>query len=106
LQYHKGAIEVPSVTTNQIEAISSKHDVFLVVGVIEREKGTLYCTAIFVHPKKGLVGKHRKLVPTATERIVWGMGDGSTLPIVKESFDVKGSEGEKVDVKLTAAICW
>ena len=70
LQYHKGAIEVPSEATDTIASIASKYNVFLVLGVIERDAGTLYCTAIFVHPSKGLVGKHRKLMPTATERLV------------------------------------
>jgi len=101
---------VPSEATTQIEAISSKYDIFLVVGVIERELGTLYCTVIFIHPSKGLVGKHRKIMPTASERLVWGFGDGTTLPIVKETFKTKGSgpsqDGGSIDVKLTATICW
>lgn len=110
LQYHKGAIEVPSEATSHIEAISNKHDVFLVVGVIERDLGTLYCTVIFVHPTKGLVGKHRKLMPTASERLVWGFGDGTTLPVLTESFKIKDStsshNSDQIDVKLSATICW
>jgi len=109
LRYAKGAVEVPSEATSQIEAISSNYDIFLVVGVIERDLGTLYCTVIFVHPKKGLVGKHRKLMPTASERLVWGFGDGSTLPVPEESFwtkDSEGGEGGKAKVKMSATICW
>jgi len=110
LQYYKGAIEVPSETTGKVEAISSKYNVFLVLGVIERDQGTLYCTAIFIHPRKGLVGKHRKIMPTASERLVWGFGDGSTLPIIQESFPAKttpqGSPDNEVSVKMTATICW
>lgn len=109
LQYCKGAIEVPSEATTQIEAISAKHNVFLVVGVIERALGTLYCSVIFVHPSKGLLGKHRKIMPTAVERLVWGQGDGTTLPVLQESFkpiNADSSEDAKVDVKISATICW
>lgn len=67
LRYHAAAIEVPSAATARIEAISSSHGVFLVVGVIERDGGTLYCTAIFVDPIEGFLGKHRKVLPTASE---------------------------------------
>ena len=59
-----------------------RHGVFLVIGVIERAGGTLYCTALFFGPDGALLGKHRKLMPTAMERLIWGFGDGSTLPVV------------------------
>ena len=59
--------------------------VYLVVGVIERDGGTLYCTVLFFAPDGTLLGKHRKLMPTALERLVWGFGDGSTLPVVRHA---------------------
>jgi nitrilase len=55
----------------------------------------LYCTAIFIDPKLGLVDLHRKLLPTATERLVWGRGDASTMPVV-----------DSVAGRLGSAICW
>jgi len=60
--------------------IARARDVFLVIGVIERAGGTLYCTALFIDPDGTLLGKHRKLMPTAMERLIWGFGDGSTCP--------------------------
>src|SRR5438128_835922 len=66
----------------------------MVIGVIEREGGTLYCTAAFVSPD-GYLGKHRKVMPTAAERLVWGFGDGSTLPVFDTPFG-----------RLGAVICW
>ncbi|KAJ7293489.1 carbon-nitrogen hydrolase [Mycena rebaudengoi] len=104
LRYHSAAIEVPSAATSRIEAISKESGVFLVVGVIERDGGTLYCTVIFVDPLDGLLGKHRKLVPTAAERLIWGQGDGSTLPVFERTLSAV--DGETVTTKISAAICW
>ena len=69
--------------------------VHLVVGVVEREGGTLYCTALIFGPDGTLLGKHRKLTPTAMERVIWGSGDGSTLPVVATDLGRIGS-----------VICW
>jgi nitrilase len=57
--------------------------------------GTLYCTALFFASDGSYLGKHRKLMPTASERLVWGFGDGSTMPV----FDTPLG-------KIGAVICW
>jgi nitrilase len=94
-RYHAGAIQVPGPETEELAALSQRSGASLVVGVIERDRNTLYCTALFFNPGEGLVAKHRKLMPTASERLVWGMGDGSTLPVVDTAAGKAG-----------AAICW
>jgi nitrilase len=66
-----------------------------VIGVIERDRGTLYCTVLFLAPDGAYLGKHRKIMPTASERLVWGFGDGSTMPV----FDTPLG-------KMGAVICW
>jgi len=106
LRYHAAAIEIPSPAIARIESLSKAIQLFLVIGVIEKEGGTLYCTVIFVDPECGLVGKHRKLVPTALERVIWGMGDSSksNVPVIEKSFPVANSE--TVQAKISAAICW
>ena len=104
LRYHSAAIEIPSPTITRLEKVSKETGVFLVVGVIERELGTLYCTVVFVDPTEGYVGKHRKLMPTAAERLIWGFGDASTLPVLERSFSQK--DGESTECKLSATICW
>ena len=79
--YADCAIEVPSATTRQIGRIAKENSLALVVGIIEREGGTLYCTAVYFRSDGSLLGKHRKLVPTGTERLIWGCGDSSTLGV-------------------------
>jgi nitrilase len=68
---------------------------FLVIGVIERDAGTLYCSALYFGPNGDLLGKHRKLMPTALERLCWGFGDGSTMPVVETPWG-----------NIGAVICW
>ncbi|OYU16043.1 MAG: nitrilase [Alphaproteobacteria bacterium PA4] len=67
----------------------------LVVGAIERAGATLYCVAIFIDAHGQYIGCHRKLMPTAAERLVWGQGDGSTLTVMDTAAGRVGS-----------AICW
>jgi nitrilase len=93
--YFESAIEVPGPETELIAKTARDNQLYLVVGVIERSGGTLYCTILFFSPTGDLLGKHRKLMPTALERIVWGCGDGSTLTVLDTPLG-----------KLGAVICW
>jgi nitrilase len=94
-RYHAGAIEVPGPETQLIGSLAASHSMHLVIGVIERQAGTLYCTVLFFGSDGMLLGKHRKLMPTAMERIIWGVGDGSTLPVFATPVGHIG-----------AVICW
>src|SRR5262245_50209390 len=94
-RYFESAIDVPGPATARIGAAARAGRLVLVVGVIERAGGTLYCTALFFGPDGTLLGKHRKLMPTAMERLVWGFGDGSTLPVLDTAAG-----------KVGAVICW
>lgn len=82
-RYHRHAVEVPSAATDRLGAAAREAGIWLAIGVIERAAigGTLYCTLLYFGPDGTLLGKHRKLKPTAAERLVWGEGDGSTLPV-------------------------
>ena len=73
-RYYDSAIEVVGVESAQIAAAARDNGVYLVVGVIERAAATLYCTVLMYAPDGTLLGKHRKLMPTALERLIWGMG--------------------------------
>lgn len=94
-RYHKSAIDLDGPEVAIIAETAAEVGCFVVIGVIERDGGTLYCTVLYIDGKKGLVGKHRKLMPTAGERLIWGFGDGSTMPVIDTSFG-----------KVGAVICW
>jgi nitrilase len=93
--YYEGAVDVPGPCCDALGGLARDHAVDLVMGVVEREGGTLYCTVLFFAPDGNLRGKHRKLMPTAAERLVWGFGDGSTLPV----FDTAAG-------RVGAVVCW
>jgi nitrilase len=94
-RYFESAVDVPGPAVSALATVARDHSAYLVIGVIERDGGTLYCTVLFFGPDGGLMGKHRKLMPTAMERLVWGMGDGSTLPVFDTALG-----------RLGAVICW
>jgi nitrilase len=93
--YLDAAIEVPGPETQRLGEAAAAHGSYVVIGVIERELGTCYCTALFFGPDGVLLGKHRKLMPTAMERMIWGFGDGSTLTVIDSPYGRIGS-----------VICW
>ena len=93
--YFDAAIEVPGPQTQRLGEAAAAQGSYVVVGVIEREGGTCYCTVLFFGPDGRLLGKHRKLMPTALERMIWGFGDGSTLTVVDTPYGRIGS-----------VICW
>ena len=96
-EYWQNSVEVPGVHTDKLAECAKDNNVFLTVGVTERDKvnKTLYCSLLYFGPDGSLLGKHRKLKPTAAERLVWGEGDGSTLC----TFDTEIG-------RLGGLICW
>ena len=94
-RYFANAIDVPGAETDALAAMAARTGANLVIGVIERSGSTLYCTALYFDPQSGLVARHRKLMPTGTERLIWGKGDGSTLPVLDSQVG-----------KLGAVVCW
>lgn len=91
------AVIVPSPITEALGAAARTAGVYLVIGVEEREPhhATIYNTTLYFGPDGVLLGRHRKLVPTGSERTVWGMGDGSTLPVVDTPYG-----------RLSGLTCW
>ena len=94
-RYHEAAIALDGPEVEIVAAATAETGLFAVIGCIERDGGTLYCTVLFFDGQKGLIGKHRKLMPTAAERLIWGFGDGSTMPVFETPLG-----------RIGAVICW
>jgi len=97
--YWANAVDIPSPATEALGEAAAQSKAYLIIGVIERDtqfsQGTLYCTILYFSPDGELIGKHRKLKPTAGERLIWGEGDGSTLTVINTEFG-----------KIGGLICW
>ena len=98
-RYRANAIDVPGHETGILGKAARKAKAYLAIGVIECDtqfsRGTLYCTLLYFGPDGRLLGKHRKLKPTASERLIWGEGDGSTLTVLDTGIG-----------KIGGLICW
>ncbi len=97
--YWSNAVDIPSPATEALGECARQANAYLAIGVIERDsqfsQGTLYCTVLYFGPDGRLLGKHRKLKPTASERLIWGEGDGSTLTVLDTELG-----------RIGGLICW
>ena len=86
------AVVVPSPTTDRIGAAAPSGGAYVVLGVDEREPHgtTIYNTILYFGPDGRIIDKHRKLMPTGSERTVWGMGDGMLKVVATELGRIGG----------------
>jgi nitrilase len=94
-RYHAGSITLSGPEIELVRESARTHEMAIVIGVIERAGATLYCTAVTIDGSRDDLVWRRKLMPTAAERLIWGCGDGSTLPVIRTAV---GNVG--------AVICW
>ena len=97
-RYAENAVSVPGPETDLLAATARELEIHLAIGVIERDPvtaGTLYCTLLLWGPDGELLNHHRKLKPTASERLIWGEGDGSGLMVMPTELG-----------KIGGLICW
>jgi nitrilase len=94
-RYWDSSVDVPGPAVDMLGQTARDSALYLVIGVVERDRGTLYCSVLFFAPDGTYLGKHRKVMPTGSERLVWGFGDGSTMPV----FDTAVG-------RVGAVICW
>jgi len=96
-EYYKNSINVKSDDLKRLEKLAKSEQVYLVIGVTEKQNtnNSLYCSMLYISPTDGLLGVHRKIKPTGTERVVWGEAAGESLV----TFQTKIG-------KLGGLICW
>ena len=96
-EYYKNSFDINSEDLTTLEDLSKSQNVYLVIGVTEKENssGSLYCSMLYISPKAGLLGVHRKIKPTGSERIIWSEASGESLV----SFNTEIG-------KLGGLICW
>ncbi|MFC5648819.1 carbon-nitrogen hydrolase family protein [Paenibacillus solisilvae] len=98
-RYWESSIDIPGEDTNRLAKIAKENELYLVVGVVERDQefsgSTLYNSIVYLGPDGEVLGKHRKLMPTGSERLLYGQGDGSTLTVIDTPFG-----------RIGGLICW
>jgi nitrilase len=95
----QNAVTIPDDATRKISAAAKKNKIHVAIGVNERNteasNASLYNTLLYIDENGDILGKHRKLIPTGGERLMWAPGDGSTLDAYDTAFG-----------KLGGLICW
>jgi len=96
-EFHKNSFDINSKDLRTLEDLSKTQNVYLVIGVTEKQSdnGSLYCSMLYISPKAGLMGVHRKIKPTGSERIVWSEAAGESLVSFKTEIG-----------RLGGLICW
>lgn len=97
LAYFRNALVMGSPAAERLGAIARDHGAYLALGAVERspQGNTLYCSLLVFSPQGELLHRHRKLKPTAAERIIWGEGDGSDLQVMDTPLG-----------RMGGLICW
>lgn len=95
MQLYEEAVEVPSAVTDAVSRAARSYQVVVVLGVNERDNGSLYNTQLIFDADGTLLLKRRKITPTYHERMVWGQGDGAGLTVLNTAVG-----------KVGALACW
>jgi nitrilase len=95
LALYEQAVTVPGPATEAIAAAARQHTMHVLLGINERDGGSLYNTQLLIDCSGEIILKRRKITPTYHERMVWGQGDGSGLKVVPTSLG-----------KIGALACW
>jgi nitrilase len=95
--YHENSLDLKGKHLKRLEKLSKELGVYLVMGATEKEQvnSSLFCSMLYISPEEGLLGVHRKIKPTGTERLVWAEADGSSLVTFDTSIG-----------RLGGLICW
>ncbi len=95
IRLYENAVVIPGPVTEAVAAAARRNNIVVVLGVNERDHGSLYNTQLVFDADGRLVLKRRKITPTFHERMIWGQGDGSGLTVVDTAVG-----------RLGALACW
>lgn len=96
-EFAENSLDLESDDLKRLEKLANTQNTYLVIGVTEKQNtnGTLYCSMLYISPTKGLLGVHRKIKPTGSERLIWGEAAGEALVTYQTKIG-----------KLGGLICW
>lgn len=96
-EFAHNSIDLESDDLTRLETLAKEQNTYLVIGVTEKQNtnGSLYCSILYISPTKGLLGVHRKIKPTGTERLIWAEAGGESLVTFQTEIG-----------KLGGLICW
>lgn len=96
-EYHRNSFEVEGADGDWLARLARETGVYIALGVTERRKdnNSLYCSLVYASPTAGILGVHRKIKPTGTERLVWAEADGRSLVTFQTAIG-----------RLGGLICW
>ena len=98
-ELHRNSVSIPGLATDRLRAAAQKARITVAIGINERNSeasdASLYNTLLYLGDDGSILGKHRKLIPTAGERLVWSQGDGSDLDVYEMPFG-----------RLGGLLCW
>lgn len=95
MRLYENAVVVPGPVTDAVSAAARQHNIVVMLGVNERDHGSLYCTQLLWDADGKLILKRRKTIPTFHERMIWGRGDGSGYKVVDTAVG-----------RIGALACW
>ena len=91
LRLYENAVEIPGPITQRLGDVAARHHMVLVVGVNERDGGSLYNTQVIFDADGSLLLKRRKITPSYHERMIWGQGDGSGFRVAQTAVGRVGA---------------
>ena len=77
----ENAVEIPGPVVKKLSEAARKNNIYVCISVSEKEGGSLYLTQLWFNPLGDLMGKHRKMKPSGGERLIWGDGEASMMPV-------------------------
>lgn len=94
-ELYKNAVEIPSLAIQKISEAARRNKVYVCTSCSEKDNGSLYLAQLWFNPDGDLIGKHRKMRASVAERLIWGDGSGSLMPVFETEIG-----------NLGGCMCW